>query len=175
MSITLGRSTVLIIAPLHFAISTRHDIRQLHTAPKTGELARLTTPGIDASRIERGLIDFSPRRTQRGVAVTKGRNIYRAKPVLSEIEGTQRAPRKTVNSKHEIRSSKQCQMTKNPMFQTNSLRTWVLDFNILNFEIVSDFDIRISNLGNKLGASKFPRPGVQARLKICAGYEKFQG
>jgi hypothetical protein len=33
-----------------------------------------------------------------------------------------------------------------------------LDFIISNFEIVSDFDIRISNLENKLGASKSPHP-----------------
>src|SRR5436309_14312075 len=81
----IGWSSVLIMAPLHFAISTRHDFRQVNTAPKNGELARLTTPGIDASRIERGLIDFSPRRTQRGVAVTKGRNIYRAKPYIRSV------------------------------------------------------------------------------------------
>jgi len=41
------------MAPFYIVISTRRDFRQVHTAPKTGELARLTTPGIDASRIQR--------------------------------------------------------------------------------------------------------------------------
>jgi hypothetical protein len=42
-------------------------------------------------------------------------------------------------------------------------------FTISNFEIVSDFDIRISNLENKLGASKSPHPVVfeNYSLPLC--------
>jgi hypothetical protein len=88
---------------------------------------------------------------------------------------TQGAPRK--NGKFEARNPKLETMSndKIPMFQTNSFRSGVLDFdisNISNFEIVSDFDILISNL-DKIEPSKSPFPGVMGRLKICAGCENF--
>jgi hypothetical protein len=50
------------------------------------------------------------------------------------------------------------------MFQTTS------GFNISNFEIVSDFDIRISNLGNKLGASN---PHVTLVIQMRASEDRF--
>ena len=46
-----------------------------------------------------------------------------------------------LNPKHEIRNSKQSQMTKFQMFQTREFR----DFEFRKFEFVSDFDIRISD------------------------------
>jgi len=46
------------------------------------------------------------------------------------------------NPKHEIRNSKQSQMTEFQMFQARKFE--VLEF--LEFEFVSDFDIRISDL-----------------------------
>jgi len=45
-------------------------------------------------------------------------------------------------------------MTKRPNVPNKLDSDLCFDFILpLNFEIVSDFDIRISNLGNKLGAS----------------------
>jgi hypothetical protein len=58
-------------------------------------------------------------------------------------------PDKIRNSKSEIR--KQIQMTKKTMFQTGSVGFNVLDFSHFGFvllPIVSDFDIRISDLKN---------------------------
>jgi hypothetical protein len=49
--------------------------------------------------------------------------------------------RESLNSKHEIRNSKQSQMTKFQMFQTRKFR----DFEFQELEFVSDFDIRISD------------------------------
>jgi hypothetical protein len=46
-----------------------------------------------------------------------------------------------LNPKHEIRNSKQSQITKFQMFQTREFR----NFEFRKFEIVSDFDIRISD------------------------------
>ena len=46
-----------------------------------------------------------------------------------------------LNAKHEIRNSKQSQMTKFQMFQTREFR----NFEFRKFEFVSDFDIRISD------------------------------
>jgi len=62
------------MAPLYVAVSTRHDFRQIHTTAKTGELARLITAGIDASRIQKGLVDLSsgrPRRLRRKEDLSK--------------------------------------------------------------------------------------------------------
>jgi hypothetical protein len=54
--------------------------------------------------------------------------------------------RKTgASPKHEIRNSKQYQMTKIGMFRTNRKFG---KFEFREFEFVSDFDIRISNLLN---------------------------
>jgi hypothetical protein len=53
------------------------------------------------------------------------------------------------NPKHEIRNSKQIQMTKIQMTKTvNAMRqlVFVWDFEPLDLGFVSDFDIRISNL-----------------------------
>jgi len=46
-----------------------------------------------------------------------------------------------LNPKHEIRNSKQSQITKFQMFQTRGFR----NFEFRKFEFVSDFDIRISD------------------------------
>ncbi len=46
-----------------------------------------------------------------------------------------------LNPKHEIRNSKQSQITKFQMFQTREFR----NFEFRKFEFVSDFDIRISD------------------------------
>ena len=66
-----------------------------------------------------------------------GRNQQRDKrvnskhePVLSDAEG----------SKLETIST-----DKNPMFQTTSILAGLLDFSISNFEIVSDFELWISD------------------------------
>jgi len=48
------------------------------------------------------------------------------------------------NSKKKMRNSKQYKMTEAQIFQTIRVGR-VLDFGILNFEIISDFDIRISD------------------------------
>jgi hypothetical protein len=57
---------------------------------------------------------------------------------------------KRINPKHEIRNSKQIQMTKIQMTKTKTIPThriaFVLNFELWNFGFVSDFDIRISNL-----------------------------
>jgi hypothetical protein len=50
-----------------------------------------------------------------------------------------------INPKHEIRNSKQTQMTKTKTIPQHRI-TFVLNFEIWNFGFVSDFDIRISNL-----------------------------
>ncbi len=62
----------------------------------------------------------------------------------------QRTPRlnKNANSKHEIRNTKQIIITKIQMFKTIDYTVW--NFGHSNFDIVSDFDIRISNLKRDL-------------------------
>jgi hypothetical protein len=49
--------------------------------------------------------------------------------------------------------------------------------NISDFEIVSDFDIRIWNLGNEFGAIKSPLQRSEIRgsfIENCAARENFQ-
>jgi hypothetical protein len=53
-------------------------------------------------------------------------------------------------------------MTKKPNFPKDSIRTSVLDFSILDFEIVSDFDIRVSDFDSELR-------GVLARVNPRLG------
>jgi hypothetical protein len=52
-----------------------------------------------------------------------------------------------INSKHEIRNSKQIQMTKIQMTKTKTIPThriaFVLNFELLNFGFVSNFGFRI--------------------------------
>jgi len=56
-----------------------------------------------------------------------------------------------INPKHEIRNPKQIQITKilndqNKNDNSKHFGAFVLNFEYLNFDIVSDFDIRISDL-----------------------------
>jgi len=76
-------------------------------------------------------------------------------------------------SKHEIRNSKQFQMTKIPNFQTNSIPHRSLEFSpildLFGRLFVSDFEIRISDL-SFLGLS--PSAGV---LSIFGFWTRFTG
>jgi uncharacterized protein YwqG len=55
------------------------------------------------------------------------------------------------NSKHEIRNSKQIQMTKIQNSKLKSKRNLFGKLNHLNFGIVSDFDIQISDFSGSDG------------------------
>ena len=67
------------------------------------------------------------------------------RPLMNKIEANnprwRYLPQVAQNPKHEIRNSKQYQMTKFGMFQTGQVR----NFEFWKFEFVSDFDIRISD------------------------------
>jgi CRISPR/Cas system-associated endonuclease/helicase Cas3 len=70
-----------------------------------------------------------------------------AKHALSDVEGTQKVAQGK-NSKHEIRNSKQSQMTKidktqNKLFSVSVF--WIFRFENFFSGFVSDFDIRISD------------------------------
>jgi hypothetical protein len=73
----------------------------------------------------------------------------RAKHALSRVEGTRRRQgHEQLNSKHEVRNSKQIQMIKNQF--SNKLHSdlvfrifFICD--LFDCKVVSDFDIRISN------------------------------
>jgi hypothetical protein len=62
-------------------------------------------------------------------------------------------------------------MTKRPDVSNERISDFSFGF-IANFEIVLDFDIRISNLGSKLGGIRSLR--LMDQLKIRAGHENFR-